>query len=444
MQLRAQMEHPQNSCKEQRCLTMHKMIKASSLFYAIVISIIIAIVSSSFILFAYTSRIEFDNQELRQRLNLNAQSGLNLLMSTQSLVQPNQSVIIDLYGNKEDSVFLERKLWGAFEVIRSTAIFHQQKIERIAQIGFPRDSTDLYSIYLMDEGKPLALCGQTKITGPVYLPKSGIQRAYIEGQSYNDTRFIYGETKISKNELPPFNPDLLKHVKQLLKEKRATDSDSVLEMKRPFVGDSVYNSFKNNTLILKQYGPIRISNSVYSGNVIIVSDTLIIVKADAILKDVILVAPKIFFEKNFKGQLQAYASDSIVVKEEVSFAYPSVLGIATDISSSKCAILFSEKDTLIGNIFAHQVMTDAYKRTGIRLAEKSLVVGQLYSNGYVEVKGNIHGSVMCADFLLQTPSSVYENHLLNVGIDQGALPNYFTGINLVKEFPVKHIVKWLD
>lgn len=420
------------------------MIKAGSLFYAIVISIIIAIVSSSFILFAYTCRIEFDNQEIQERLNLNVQSGLNLLMSTQSVVQLNESKIIDLYGNNEDSVFLAKKLWGAFEVVLSAAFFHQQKQERVAQIGFPRDTTDLYSIYLLDEGKPLALCGKTKITGPVYLPKSGVQRAYIEGESYNDSKFIYGDTKISKNVLPEFNQELLKYIKQLLKEKKSSDTDSILLINRPFSGDSIFNSFKNSTLVLKYPGLINIQNATYSGNIIIISDTVIKVYPDAVLKDVILVAPKICFEDKFKGQLQAYASDSIIVKDEVSFAYPSVLGISSDASDRKCAVLLGENDTLIGNIFTHQMQIDVYKRTGIRMGKKSLVVGQLYSNGYVEVQGNIYGSVMCSSFLLQTPSSVYENHLLNVEIDQHGLPNYFTGINLIKELPYKRIVKWLD
>jgi hypothetical protein len=103
-----------------------------------------------------------------------------------------------------------------------------------------------------------------------------------------------------------------------------------------------------------------------------------------------------------------------------------------------------ENDTLIGNIFTHQEIVDAYKRTGFRLAQKSVVIGQLYSTGYAEVKGNVYGSVMCSDFILQTPSSIYENHLLNAGIDQQALPGYYTGINLIKTNVSKRIVKWLD
>jgi hypothetical protein len=300
------------------------MIKAGSLFYAIVISVIIAIVSSSFILFAYLSHIEFDNQSLQQRLNLNAQSGLNLLMSNQSLIEPGQSDVIDLFSTGEDSVFLKRKSWGAFEVIYASARFHGRTAERIAQVGFPRDSSNVYSIYLVDEGKPLGVCGKTKITGPVYLPKAGVERKYIEGESYNGAHLIFGEIKKSKNTLPPFNPELIQHIQQLLKEKRASDNDSVIQLNRAFKGDSIVNSFKNNTVVLKHHGIIKIENSLFEGNVIIASDTLIIVSPTTIMKNIVLVAPKIIFEKNFRGQLQAFASDSIIAKESVSFVYPSV------------------------------------------------------------------------------------------------------------------------
>ena len=420
------------------------MIKAGSLFYAIVISIIIAIVSSSFILFAYLSRIEFDNLQLQQRLNLNAESGLSLLMSQQSLVEPNQSKVIDLYSSGEDSVFLTRKLWGAFEVLISKAVFHQFESERIAQVGCPRDSSDLYCLYLVDEGKPLALCGNTKISGTAFLPKSGVERAYIEGQNFTGTRLINGEIKKSKSELPQVNPDLLEHVQQLMREKRSTDTDSVIELQRQLSGDSIHNSFKNNTLVLKHHGVLHIDNGTYSGNVIIISDTVIYVGSGSLLKDVILAAPKIFFAENFKGQLQAFASDSIIVGDHVSFNYPSVLGIAAEKSASSCAIVLHEQDTVIGNIFAHQVIIDAYKRAGVRIGKNSVVIGQVYSSGYAEIKGSIYGSLMCSKFLLQTPSSVYENHLLNAEFNQHALPGYFTGITLVKELPSKRIVKWLN
>jgi hypothetical protein len=420
------------------------MIKASSLFYAIVISIIIAIVSSSLILFAYLNRIAFDNLQTQQRLNLNADSGLTLLMSRQSLIELNQPKTIDLYGSGEDSVFLSRRSWGAFEILISKAIFHNQEVERIAEVGCPMDSTNLYSIYLADEGKPLALCGNTKIKGTAYLPKSGVERAYIEGQNFMGKVMIEGPTKISKNELPEFNPELIQHIQRLFKEKKVGDRDSTLRIERSFSGDSIYNSFKNVPLILSATGPIKIQNGSYSGNVAIISDTIITVAATAGLTDIILAAPKIIFEEHFKGNLQVFASDSIIVNENVSFHYPSVLGIVAATPEKKCAIVLNDNDSLAGNIFAYQVTIDSYKRSGICIGNKSVVTGQVYSSGYVEIKGTLFGSVMCSKFMLVTPSSVYENHLLNVVIDQPALPKYFTGINSVQGVHAKKIVKWLN
>src|SRR3989344_5709497 len=99
------------------------MIKAGSLFYAIVISLIIAIVSSSLILFSYLSHIQFETFEMNERLQLNADSGLNLLLSEQSIIGLNEKKALDLYGQGIDSVELSRKSWGAYEIAISKSIF---------------------------------------------------------------------------------------------------------------------------------------------------------------------------------------------------------------------------------------------------------------------------------------------------------------------------------
>jgi hypothetical protein len=420
------------------------MIKASSLFYAIVISIIIAIVSSSLILFAYLNRIAFDNIQTQQHLDLNADSGLNLLMSQQSLVEPGQSTTIDLYSSGEDSVFLNRRFWGAFEVLVSKAIFHNRYVQRIAEVGCLTDSSNAYSIYLADEGKPLALCGKTLIKGTAFLPKSGVERAYIEGQNFTGKTLVEGPIKTSKNALPEFNPELIQYIQRLLKEKKISDTDSLIGIERPFSGDSIHNGFTNNSLVLSVSGPIKIQNGSYTGNVAIISDTLITVSATAILKDIILAAPKIIFEEGFKGNLQTFASDSIIVKKNVSFYYPSVLGIVAAKAEKNCAIVLNENDSITGSLFAYQVTIDSYKRAGILIGSKSVVTGQIYSSGYIDMEGTLFGSLMSSKFLLVTPSSVYENHLLNAVIDQPALPAYFTGITLIHGPGSKRIVKWLN
>ena len=422
------------------------MIKAGSLFYAIVISLIIAIISSSLILFAYLTRIQFENFEANQQLNLNADSGLNLLLSKQSLVELNQQKTIDLFNTGTDNVELTRKSWGAYEILISKAVFKNIEVTRIAQSGFYPDSAHLYSLYLTDEDKPLALCGNTLIKGTAYLPKAGVKRAYIEGQSFTGNTLIEGQIKQSENTIPKFNKDLIDNIQSVFSKKLITRNDSTITVEGELSGDTLNNGFQNRTLVIVSSIPLRVSSGVYSGNIAIISDKQITISSNAYLKDVVIFAPKIIIENEFRGNLQAFASDSIIINKNVSLAYPSILGLVVDGNKSKnnSAIILDENDTISGNIFVYKNEVDVLKQAGLIIPGKAVVLGQVYSDGYVDLKGTIKGSLMCNKIMLSTSSSVYENHLLNAIIDVSELSKYYVGINLVEESAIKKVVKWLN
>lgn len=421
------------------------MIKASSLFYAIVISLLIAIVSSSLILFSYLSTIQFDNFKMSERLKLNVDSGINLLLAKQNIVELNQEKKIDLYGTGEDEVFLSRKTWGAYEVIISKAAFKNDLVLKIAQIGYAIDSSKNYSLYLKDEDKPLAVCGKTKIRGTTYLPKAGVKRAYIEGQNFTGDKLIDGLIKQSKKTLPEFNKELNSVIESYISKKAISEKDSLVFIERDIVGDTLENSFLNKTVVFDSENAIKISNSFLKGNLIVTSAKQITISKDASLNNIILIAPKIIFEKEFKGNLQAFSTDSIIVKENVNLKYPSCIGIIKSNSVLPVsAIIFTENDSLYGNVFAFKNSMDPMKQVGVILKKNSCVYGTVFSNGYADVQGIINGSLMCSKIMLSTPSSVYENHLLNAEIDVTKLSKYYVGINCVEVSEKKKIVKWLE
>lgn len=421
------------------------MIKAGSLFYAIVISLIIAIVSSSLILFSYLSHIQFETFEINERLQLNADSGLNLLLSKQSIVGINEKKIVDLYGQGNDSVELIRKSWGAYEIAISKAVFKNTSILRIAQTGYGQDTSKTYSLYLSDEDKPFAVCGKTQIKGTAFLPKAGVKRAYIEGQNFIGDKLIDGITKQSEKSLPKFNEELIENIQAIFSNKQLSETDSVVSINGDLSVDSLKNSFLNNSLIFYSAGSLKISEGFYSGNIAVVSDKQITISATANVHDVMIVAPRVIVEKGFKGNLQIFASDSVIIEKNVTLTYPSVIGLIRNNSSpSVAAIVLNENDTIMGNLFAYKKAEDVLKQSGLVLDEKSFVYGQIYSNGYADIKGEIYGSLMCNKILLKTSSSVYENHLLNVVIDRSKLSKYFVGINLAEESAIKKVVKWAD
>lgn len=420
------------------------MIKAGSLFYAIVISLIIATTSSSFILSAYLSNIQADNFEINQLLHRNASSGYNLLLSQQTLVGVNQNTCIDLFDNGTDSVYLERKQWGAYEIAISKAVLRNRNVVRIGITGFCPNPEKTYSLYLADEDKPLSVCGSAHIKGKAFLPKAGIKRAYIEGQSFTGSTLIDGEIKQSGNNIPAFNKELLTYLQSVFTSGKITENDSILELQNGLRGDSIRNSFLTKTLVLSSRVPLVLNSGSYRGNITIVSEKQITISPAVELNDIVLFAPKIIIESGFKGNIQAFASDSLIVQKKVALRYPSVLGlIKNNTTLSPSAILLSEDDTVAGNIFVYKDLNNT-QQAGLIIPEKTFIIGQVYSNGYVDLKGTINGSLMCSKIMLTTPSSVYENHLLGGIIDVSKLPPQYTGISLLEESMSKKTVKWLN
>lgn len=421
------------------------MIKAGSLFYALIISLLISIISSSLILFAYLTTIEFDNFEISKRLKLNVDSGLNLLLSNQSIIPPNDERTIDLYSQGIDSVFLKRKYWGAYEIIISSATFKNLHEIKMAQVGYVVDSSENYSLYLCDENKPLSICGKTIIKGVAYLPKSGVKRAQIEGQVFFGNTLIDGVIKKSKQTLPKVNQKLIDNLTNYVMGKFSTSYDSIFNIGSNLSGDSIKNDFTSKTLVFKSDDAIRVANGSYIGNIIIYSRKQISISNSAQIESCILIAPKIILEEKFKGCVQTFASDSIIIEEDVKLRYPSCIGLIQGISSKKMAgIKLMENDTIGGNVFAVSKAYNLSDPIGILISEKTIVNGKVFSDGYVDLKGSIYGSLAVNRIILNTPSSVYENHLLNAEIDFSKLSRHFVGIDLIEESNRKEIVKWLE
>jgi hypothetical protein len=415
------------------------MLKAGALFYSVIISLVIAVLTGSVIMLSGLTTAAFNQSLLSQELELNANSGLNLLLSDQTIIGSEDQRIIDLFGKGNDSVMLERKFWGAYEIAIVKAKRNSKEAVKIASVGYLPDTSNSYCLYVVDQDKPLAVCGNTTIKGIAFLPKAGVKRAYIEGQNYTGSSLVYGEVKNSSKILPEFNKALIERIRNLPMD-LSSDNEMIMDTDQQVIK----NSFHQPAMIFRNESSVKITEG-YEGNIMIISKTLITVEADAVLKDVIIYAPKIIIKDGFEGNLQAFALDSIIVNTNVTLNYPSVLGIISNSNSKNAsAIVLNEKDTVSGSIFIcgkDQLLSG--KSCGVFINKDAVVFGTVFSNGYADVKGSVFGSLMCRNILLNTKSSIYENHFLNAVIDGSVLSSHFVGIGLVKESDRKGVVKWL-
>jgi hypothetical protein len=88
---------------------------------------------------------------------------------------------------------------------------------------------------------------------------------------------------------------------------------------------------------------------------------------------------------------------------------------------------------------------DPFHPAMLHLFENAKVAGNAWVNGYVQLQGDIEGSLSCDRFILVKNSSIYENHLLDVSISSIKLSKYFVNTNLfLPNSKEKEIVEWLE
>lgn len=416
------------------------MLKAGALFYAVTVALIIAMICTALVLFAYVSRVEFQDTRMNLDAQRNATSALRLLLAKPELVPFDKSTQIDLFGNGLDNAIVERQQWGGFEIGIATGIRARHTHRRAAMIGANLHKDSQVALYLADRNKPLSLCGQTLIKGTCYLPKAGVKRAYIEGKTFVGPKLIHGTVQEAGRSLPAINKEMINRNIAYLKGD-LSPRDSLLNMRE--VGDTIENSFTQKTLVIDADGDFPITSGRFVGNVRIVSTGTVFIGASAVIEDVIVYAPRVIIEDGFRGNLQVFATDSVDIGEDCQLDYPSVIALVRRNEKEHAQLNIRQGTEISGVVFAYQDRVGVRNHLRLSLEQSAIVHGQVYTNGMMDMKGKIYGSLATNGFLLNTPSSVYENHLLDITVDWSRLSEHFTGINLVNESDTRTVVKWL-
>ena len=418
------------------------MVRAGALLYVIGLSFIIFLILSSLTLADYYSRISLAQSLEHERLQRNCVSGINLLLSDPLACPLNADAKIDLFSTGNDTVKLERRTWGLFELIVSSASSKRGHWSKMAFTGnpLPKDT----ALYLADRDRALSLCGNTHIKGVAVLPRLGAKRAYIEGKNFTGRNLIDGTTKVSERFLPAMNDTLFLHMIAMLKD-GPLQYDSLIRLDTYAIPDSLTHDFIRKTVCYFSPAPIIIENTVLTGNIMIISKAKIIVRNTAIMNDVIIIGPRVSFEDGFYGSVQVIASDTIITGKKCEFLYPSVLCVVREKNRSISSLVqLGEESTLSGALLAWEEQYDIRSQVRINIEKEVHVSGLVYSNGSVDHKGSLKGCMIVNVIILKTPSSFYDNHLLDAEIDATGISPYFLVPPVLASPGSKSVLKWLQ
>ncbi|OFY26026.1 MAG: hypothetical protein A2275_05840 [Bacteroidetes bacterium RIFOXYA12_FULL_35_11] len=401
-------------------------------------------ISGFMMLSAFHFKRYADDAEIKEGLIRDVHSALELELCSAQPLGADGKKTIDLYDDGVSIVTIDKRTWGLYEIIHATSNRNFFSFSKTALTGEQMPPDEKTALFLADHNNYLSLCGKTKIKGTCYLPALGPRRAYIEGQSFIGNKLVDGEIKTAQNNLPPLNKKIIDDNTAYMNG-NVNNKDSLRLFSDFLRKDSIICSFNERTLILFAQEDIHIDNKIISGNIILRCNGNVTLLPHARIDNILIYGQSICVKKGFNGNAQLFAQDSLIIEEDCKLNFPSAVVLFDKKKDSKKSFIRIDKDSeIFGLVLLYKETSTQNSRAVLKIETDALVHGQVYCNDLMEHKGTIHGSLFCEKFILSTPSSVYENHLLNATIDVSELSPYYTGSSIMNEHKSKNIIKWLN
>ncbi len=417
-------------------------LKGGAIQLTLAIVVIIALLLMTFVLFVHSHNLFNTKSDFITQTIKNSNKAIDYVLLND--IKLNDSIIIKLDDNHDKTLKVHREFWGVFERVTSVSSITNNVMKKAALVGGVQSEKNRTALYLQDNNQPLVVVGNTMIKGLAYLPKKGVKSGNISGQSYYGSQLIYGNSKTSSY-LPKLNSEIVLQIDKLNHKYLKAKSEEFLNIKS---NNTYSNSFFKPTEFVFSNNEISLGRIQLIGNIIIQSKTKIIVNSSSILKDVILIAPEIEVKDNVKGSFQAFAKNNIIVGSNVTLDYPTVLYLSEDKTSLLRAndkktsrILLKSNSNIKGSVIFISYSKSNNYESQIELQDDSTVVGELYCNKNINLKGMVFGSVYTDSFITKQSGSIYQNHIYNGTINIDKLQEQYAGVRLSNS--KKRVVKWL-
>lgn len=411
-----------------------KKIQSTAIYYALFLSVIFALLLGGLILYSSFNQNFALQMTVEETLIDNANSGIAYGQTHYRELPADTPLELRLFGEGIDSVSISTRIWGAYTILQSSAKHKNKSFTKVALFGASNQKKQP-TLYLPDNGRPISLCGETRIEGECFLPKSGLKRAYIEGKNYQGDRLIYGISNPSAKQLPALNPSFLTFDKLTNASFEIWDNEL----------DSIIVSFQRQPIHFLADGVMDLDQMVIKGQVYLESRDSVFIRATSEIENAIVKGRIVRIEEGFTGTVQIFATEKIILENNVLLKYPSVLAVyETEFpTETNVKIEVGENTQVIGTILLTSSKPNFRLTPMLSIAKGAEIDGLIYCAGKTEIRGTIKGSLFTQTLFLKTASSAYENHLLDAQLlDQ--LPSSFIAANLFESTTTLKRIAWLN
>lgn len=394
------------------------MLPARSMFYALIVMLVVALTSAAWVSLSYLDTIQHEELFQRGVALRNADSAIEWILTNDEV--NNYSKL----NTETDSLDIQFKNWGYFSAAMIKSVSGSAIIQKSLLVGPETIPYPQTALYLQDQKTALYLAGSTVIDDQVHISNYGIKRGNIKEHPYHLKQLPEFKSAFSKGVLPELE------VSQFPNEVQDVDN----------LPDSLYQSFHQPTLRFTGTD-INLEEVKLIGNIIVEADRSITIDASAILEHLILKAPVIEIKDGFKGAVQVYGSENISIGKRVELEYPSIVALESS-SRLNSIIKIDSLSKVHGAVLTRKIAKSAKP---VVQAKNIKIDGMLYSQGVTNIQGStIAGTVFAKEFISVSNGRLYKNHLLNTRIQPSKLSREFVFPSLYKNENRLKIVTWLD
>ena len=175
-------------------------VKAGALQFAIMISAIIAVLLSVFVVLVHSHSLFAKKSDVL--IETIQQTENILLAEIQEFSKERDTIFRVVDEEKNTTSKLHKSYWGMYGKVYSQTETKGKSFEKMALVSGWQSAVDRTALYLKETNRPLIVVGNTKIEGKSYMPARGVRAGTISGNSYYGTRLVYGRILKSKETLP--------------------------------------------------------------------------------------------------------------------------------------------------------------------------------------------------------------------------------------------------
>lgn len=327
------------------------------------------------ILFAYSAvtmdmhrySLYHDKKQLREDLK----SALVLYYADSSLCAIDDSSEVNIFAG-HDKVKISAGRWGLYEKVTISNGYPDQYQ---VLVGRRYECDKRAAFWLCDRNRALSLAGDARIEGLVYMPLNGINYTEVNTRYYTGKQIPEDWLRISSKDLPLVDSVQLEHARALCRR----DEQKV--------------------------------------------------ELSSLVRDAVICGSVVRIRKGFRGNLQIFASDSVIVEEGAMLEYPS--GIYVDSGERRPYVSLEKCSSVSGYVIVTSENSDSQLRYPSYVQKSGATInGLLYVDGSCNIEGDIIGAAYVKDCYYYSNGNVYAGTLYDAKVfrsDSLAFPIFLEG-----------------